>query len=203
MPPFITALLGSGLRLVANAALVKGKEFVEEKAGVKLDQPSFSQEDQLKLRQFELDHEEELLRLQLEDNKLGLEEEKLKFEQVKVYIQDLADARAQQSAVQLSATAPWYTKAIQPALAVFGVGVTFLLFAVFVYWAGGTHLVTGPEGKQFMEPNMNPTQKDLVVYILGVLSAVVTQIFSYYFGSSQGSARKTEQLQQALEKRTS
>lgn len=26
MPPFITALLGSGLRLVANAALVKGKQ---------------------------------------------------------------------------------------------------------------------------------------------------------------------------------
>jgi hypothetical protein len=100
----------------------------------------------------------------------------------------------------MSVTAPWYTKAVQPALAVFGVGVTFLLFAIFVYWAGGTHLVTGSDGKQFIEPNMNPTQKDLVVYILGVLSAVVTQIFSYYFGSSQGSARKTEQLQQVLDK---
>lgn len=200
MPPFIAALLGSGLRLVANAALVKGVEFVEEKAGVKLDQPSLSQEDQLKLQQFQLEHEEELLKLQLEDNKLGLEEEKLKFEEVKVYLQDVADARAQQSAVQMSATVPWYTKAVQPALAVFGVGVTFLLFAIFVYWAGGTHLVTGPDGKQFMEPNMNPTQKDLVVYILGVLSAVVTQIFSYYFGSSQGSAKKTDQINQALQK---
>jgi hypothetical protein len=47
---------------------------------------------------------------------------------------------------------------------------------------------------------MNATQKDLVVYILGVLSAVVTQIFSYYFGSSQGSARKTDQINQALQK---
>ena len=200
MPPFITALLGSGLRLVANAALVKGKEFVEEKTGVALDQPSLSQEDQLKLQQFQLEHEEELLKLQLEDNKLGLEEEKLKFEEVKVYLQDVADARAQQSTVQMSAAAPWYAKAIQPALAVFGVLVTFGLFSVFVYWAGGTHLVAGPDGKEHLEPKMNPTQKELVVYILGVLSAVVTQIFSYYFGSSAGSARKSEQLQQALDK---
>ena len=200
MPPFLSALLGSGLRLVANAALVKGKEFVEERAGVKLDQATLSQEDQVKLQQFQLDHEEELLKLQLEDNKLGLEEEKLKFEEVRAYLQDVADARAQQSAVQMSATAPWYTKMVQPVLAFFGVAVTFLLFAIFVSWAGNTHLVTGPDGKQFMEPSMNPTQKDLVIYILGVLSAVVTQIFSYYFGSSQGSARKTEQINQALQK---
>ncbi len=208
MPPFISALLGSGLRLVANAALVKGKEFVEERAGVKLDQASLSQEDQLKLQQFQLEHEEELLKLQLEDNKLGLEEEKLKFEEVKAYLHDVADARAQQSAVQMSATAPWYTKMVQPILALFGVAGTFALFMFFVLWAGDMHVVLGvdgkpivdPLGKQVLEPNMNATQKDLVVYILGVLSAVVTQIFSYYFGSSQGSAKKSDQINQALQK---
>ena len=128
-----------------------------------------------------MEHEEELLRLQLEDNKLGLEEAKLKLEEARVYLQDVADARAQQSAVQMSAAAPWYTKMVQPVLALFGVAVTFLLFVIFVYWAGGTHLATGLDGKQFMEPSMNPTQKDLVIYILGVLSAVVTQIFSYAY----------------------
>jgi hypothetical protein len=200
MPPFISALVSSGLRLVANAALVKGREFVEEKAGVKLDQASFSEEDQLKLRQFQMEHEEELLRLQLEDNQLSLEEARLKLEETRAYLQDAADARARQAALQMSAAAPWYAKAIQPVLAVFGVLVTFTLFAVFVSWAGEMHEVVGPDGAKTLEPNMNPTQKDLVVYILGVLSAVVTQIFSYYFGSSAGSARKTEQLQQALDK---
>ncbi len=208
MPPFISALLGSGLRLIANAALVKGVEFVEEKTGVKLDQPNLSPEDQLKLQQFQMEHEEELLRLQLEDNKLGLEEERLKFEEVKAYLQDVADARAQQSAVQMSATAPWYTKVVQPVLAISGVALTFTLFLCFVLWAGDMHVVLGadgkpvldPLGKQVLEPNMNSTQKDLVVYILGVLSAVVTQIFSYYFGSSAGSARKTDQINQALQK---
>jgi hypothetical protein len=33
---------------------------------------------------------------------------------------------------------------------------------------------------------------DVVIYILGVLSAIVTQIFSYYFGSSMGSADKNK-----------
>ena len=30
MAPFIVALLNSGLRLVANAVLVKGKEFIKD-----------------------------------------------------------------------------------------------------------------------------------------------------------------------------
>jgi len=36
--------------------------------------------------------------------------------------------------------------------------------------------------------------KEIVMYLLGILSAVLTQIYSYYFGSSQGSADKQRQL---------
>lgn len=36
--------------------------------------------------------------------------------------------------------------------------------------------------------------KDFVLYILGVLSSALTTIFGYYFGSSKGSAVKTEAL---------
>ena len=57
MPPFILALLGSGLRLVANAVLVKGKEFIKEKTGVDVDQATLSDADKLKLRQFQAEHE--------------------------------------------------------------------------------------------------------------------------------------------------
>jgi hypothetical protein len=38
------------------------------------------------------------------------------------------------------------------------------------------------------------TQKEIILYILGVLSAVLTQVYSYYFGSSRGSARKDETI---------
>lgn len=72
MIPIVATLLGQGLNLVSNAVLAKGKEFIEEKTGIKLE-PSMSEENILKLKQFELDHEEELLKLRIEENKLDLE----------------------------------------------------------------------------------------------------------------------------------
>jgi hypothetical protein len=192
MAPFIVALLNSGLRLVANAALVKGKEFIKEKTGVDVDQATLSEADQLKLRQFQAEHEEELLRLQLEDNKLSLEE-------TKAYLVDVADARKTQTAVLMSSEAPWYAKAIQPALAVLMVLATVTLFTLFVMWSGDVPKEV--DGTTKFLPALNATQKDIVIYILGVLSAAVTQILGYYFGSSQGSANKSKSLDVAFMQR--
>ena len=72
MPPFVAPLLAQGLSLIANAALAKGKQWIEERSGVKL-RPEISPEELTQLRQFELEHEEELQRLYLESNKLELE----------------------------------------------------------------------------------------------------------------------------------
>lgn len=73
IPALLAPLLSQGLSLIGNAVLAKGKDWVEEKTGVKLDQP-LTAEDTLKLRQYEMDHEEELLRLRIEEKKLGIEE---------------------------------------------------------------------------------------------------------------------------------
>ena len=73
IPALIAPLLTQGLSLIGNAVLAKGKEWVEEKTGVKLDQP-LSAEDTLRLRQFEMEHQEELLRLRIEEKKLGIDE---------------------------------------------------------------------------------------------------------------------------------
>jgi len=58
--------------LVANAVMAKGKEFVEDKLGVKLaaDMPP-EQIAQIKIA--EMEHEEELMKLRLEENKLNIE----------------------------------------------------------------------------------------------------------------------------------
>lgn len=73
IPALLVPLLSQGLGLISNAVMAKGKEWVEEKTGIKLDQP-LSAEDTLKLKQYEMDHEEELLRLRIEEKKLGLNE---------------------------------------------------------------------------------------------------------------------------------
>lgn len=192
MPPFVMGLLTSGLRLVANAALVKGKEFIKDKTGVDIDQATLSEEDKTKLRQFQAEHEEELLKLQLEDNKLALEE-------TKAYLADVADARRSQAAIQMSPEAPWYTKAIQPALAALTVVATILLFALFVYWSGDVEVMRNDQ--LVKESALNSTQKDIIIYILGILSAAVTQILGFYFGSSKGSEEKSRSLDNALQQR--
>jgi len=73
IPALLAPLLSQGLSLIGNAVLAKGKDWVEEKTGVKLDQP-LSAEDTIKLKQYEMEHEEELLRLRIEEKKLGIDE---------------------------------------------------------------------------------------------------------------------------------
>lgn len=189
MAPFIAELLAAGLRLVANAALVKGKEFIEEKAGVKLDQPTLSSDDIQKLKVFQMEHEEELLRIQLENNKIGFEESKLELERYKSDLADIADARVNMSNILTNPNVPWYAKAIQPGLAVGVVLLSFASFLYFIHLLGDTSVGAA-------------TRKEVVIYILGVLSAALTQILGFYFGSSQGSANKSAQLSQVLSVQT-
>ena len=73
IPALLAPLLAQGLTLLGNAVMVKGKDWVEEKTGVKLDAP-LSDADMLKLKQYEMDHQEELLRLRIEEKKLGIDE---------------------------------------------------------------------------------------------------------------------------------
>ena len=112
IPALIAPLLAQGLNLIANAALSKGKEWVEEKTGVNLDQP-LSAEDTLKLRQYEMDHEEELLRLRVEDKRLDLA--------------DVQSARDMNTRINESANATWLSKNVPAILALVVIIVGFLL----------------------------------------------------------------------------
>lgn len=112
IPALIAPLLAQGLNLLGNAVLAKGKDWVEEKTGVKLDQP-LSSEDMLKLRQYEMDHEEELLRLRVEDKKLELA--------------DVQGARDMNTRINESANATWLSKNIPAILALVVIVVGFVL----------------------------------------------------------------------------
>lgn len=115
IPALIAPLLAQGLNLIANAAMVKGKEWVEEKTGVNLDQP-LSAEDALKLRQFEMEHEEELLRLRIEDKRIDLA--------------DVQSARDMNTRINESANATWLSKNIPAILALIVIVCGFVLLGV-------------------------------------------------------------------------
>ncbi|WP_062265735.1 hypothetical protein [Endozoicomonas arenosclerae] len=111
---------------------------------------------------------------------LGLQEKQ-------AYLADTASARTHQSRVQESEHGSWLSKNIQPLLALFIIGVTFYMF----WW------VIDRGDAKLGEDNV---MKDIIIYILGALTTVSTQVASYFFGSSQGSAEKHKQLAKLTQK---
>ena len=172
--PILGPLLQNGLGLVANAVVAKGKQYVEQKLGVEL-KPDMSPEDMAKVQIAAMEHEEELMRLRLEADKLDLAELELR-------LKDVDSARDRETAIATSKDAPLLNKVITPILALGIVTLTFFLFAIVM----------------FDETPVDASRKDILIYVLGVLSAIATQIVSYYFGSSQGSKEKSDQLREAL-----
>jgi len=172
--PILQPLLANGLNLVANAVMAKGKKVVEEKLGVEL-KPDMSPEDIIRIKEAEMEHEEELLRLRIEENKLDLQE-------LEMRLKDVDSARDREVAISTSKDAPWLNKVITPILALAILLLTFVLFGVVM----------------FDNDPVDSTRKDILIYVLGVLSAIATQIVSYYFGSSQGSKDKADQIKEAM-----
>ena len=176
MVPIVGELLRSGLMLLANGVMVKGKDWLKEKTGIDVDKGSLTEQEKATLRKFELEHEEELLKLRIEENKIDAEI-------TKMYLADVASAREREAAIAVSEHAPWYVKMVPTVLALGTVALTFVLFFVII----------GVLDDKGMEK-----QREILIYILGVLSAIVTQIISYYFGSSTGSKSKSDEIGKLL-----
>jgi len=171
----LTPLLGNGLNLVANAVMAKGKDFVEKKLGVEL-KPDMSSEDLAKIQIAQMEHEEELLKLRLEEDRLDLAE-------LEMLLKGTNDARQREVQIANSDKAPLLNKIVTPVLALSILLLTFALFGVVM----------------FNDTPVEASRKDILIYILGVLSAIASQIVSYYFGSSQGSKDKSDALKEAMQ----
>ncbi|HBK89295.1 MAG: hypothetical protein U0289_16600 [Cyclobacteriaceae bacterium] len=102
----------------------------------------------------------------------------LSLEERKAMLGDVASARASNAAVETSATASRLSKNVSAFLAL---GGTLLCFALFAWLMFG----------EWKKPD-DTDKKEIILYVLGVLSGILSQIYSYYFGSSQGSATKTD-----------
>jgi len=103
-----------------------------------------------------------------------------RLREIEAQFKDIDSARNRETQIATSEAAPLLNKIITPVLALSITGLSFVLFGVII----------------FME--VTPQAKDILIYVLGVLSALVTQVASYYFGSSMGSKDKTEELRKVL-----
>jgi K+-sensing histidine kinase KdpD len=107
-----------------------------------------------------------------------LDIQKLSNEERQMILGDISSARQREVQMMNSEDATKLNRNLMPFMAL---GTIILVLALFFV------LVFTPSAVQ-------SDSKEIVMYILGVLSAVLTQVYSYYFGSSAGSADKSKTL---------
>lgn len=168
MLPIVATLAANGLSLLANAVMAKGKEVVEEKLGVKLDEPK-NQEDVLRLKQLEFDHEEFLI-------DAGLRQKEQELEELKIDNANTADARRMNSSIQgsehsstLAKNAAYY--------------IDFIIIGMTLVLAWTTFFQTIPVAN-----------KELVYMALGSLLTMCGTILNFHRGTSHSSSKKDETI---------
>ena len=111
----------------------------------------------------------------------------LGLKETELYIGDTSSARSHQTAVQTSENASWLAKNVHPMLAVGILGLTFGMY--FWILRDNSSILANDNG-----------MKEIVIYILGALTTVSTQVAAYYFGSSQGSKDKQAALKSIVDR---
>jgi hypothetical protein len=96
---------------------------------------------------------------------------------------EMDSARKREIEIATSQFAPIINKIVTPILALGTVSLTFILFLVII----------------FVE--VNTQSKDILIYVLGALTSAMTMVLGYYFGSSQGSKEKSQQLDDIMDKK--
>jgi len=113
---------------------------------------------------------------------MTLKLKELDLEYAKLEIQDRDSARQAYAQVATSENATKLEKMVVPVLALGVVGLAFVLIAVLMF-------VDTPNDQQ-----------QLVIFALGFITSAAGQVLSFYFGSSQGSKSKTEEMKGMLKK---
>ncbi len=146
--PLLKNLIENNLTLIALEITRKGPasiKRIEREAQVNLKTETLTPDDIDKLKEFELDHAETLLKNTIPPKKWALNWE-------------------------LNGSIS----------AILAVGVLLIMFFLF------RHIISLGE--------IQDSTKEVIIYVLGVFSAIVTQVFSFYFGSSAGSQAKSATL---------
>lgn len=116
--------------------------------------------------------------LRKSEQQFQLEMRKLNLQEQQAILGDMSNARGREVQISTSEHTTKLNKNLMPYLAIGTIGLVFSIFYIMIFKPS---IIAG-EGKE------------LAMYLLGILSAVMTQIYSYYFGSSAGSADKAKTI---------
>jgi len=113
---------------------------------------------------------------------MTLKLKELDLEYAKLEVADRDSARQAYAAVATSEHATKLDKIVVPVLALGVVGLAFTLIGVLMF-------VNTPQDQQ-----------QIIIFALGFITSAAGQVLSFYFGSSQGSKDKTEEIKGMLKK---
>lgn len=174
MLPLVATLMSSGLTLLGNAVMSKGKDFVEEKLGVNIESMVGSEEGRIKLKQLESDNEEDLRQFTLAKREQELRSDAM-------YLQDTQSARNMQ--VEALKQSDVFSKRF---LYFFSIGWSL---ATAVYIACITFAPIPPGNVRFADT------------ILGfLLGTILATMFNFFYGTSKSSSNKDEVIKGIVER---
>ena len=113
---------------------------------------------------------------------MALKLKELDLEYAKLEVKDRDSARQAYAAVATSEHATKLDKVVVPVLALGVVGLAFTLIGVLMF------------------VNTPTDQQQIIIFALGFITSAAGQVLSFYFGSSQGSKDKTEEIKGMLKK---
>lgn len=128
--------------------------------------------------------DEERKELEVEEAKAAmqykLQIKTLALDETKALLADTNSARDNQTRIQQSEHSSWLAKNVHSIMGMTIVAATFFMYIWIIN----------------LEPSKltNSGMKDIVIYILGALTTISTQVAAYYFGSSVGSKDKQKAL---------
>lgn len=158
----LTQLAGNGLSLLSQAIQTKGKEVIEEKLGINIEDAVQSPEGLLKLKELELQHEEMLL----EYAQKGAE---TRLQELQEDNKNTDSARDMNTKIQSSTQASTLAKNAAYILDYIIVGTTFFMIGLMFFQA---------------VPKDN---KEFFYMALGSLLTMCGTVINFHRGTSQGS----------------
>lgn len=172
MLPIVAALVNAGLGILGNAVATKGKEFIEEKVGINIENMLGSEEGKIQLAQIENEHEEML-------QKYAIERRSQELEEIKIEQANTADARDMQKAAL--AQSDQFSK-------------RFLYYFSW-FWSGSALLYIFLITFLTIPDNSIRFADTILGFLLGT---IIAQMFNFFFGSSKQSKEKDTALADAI-----
>lgn len=111
---------------------------------------------------------------------LDIKRRELDIREYEISVDNTKSAREKDVRLNESKEASWLAKNTGALLAIGTIVLTFVLFYQILYM------------------DIQENRKDIIIYILGALTAQAMSIYNYHFGSSTGSKEKTNQIERLI-----